>query len=130
MRSFFPRKGTPVHALLHSLIHAEEERPCTQDPELWWMTDYKSVTEAKALCLGTYSEDAEPCPLLHLCGRYAVVAIEKEGVWGGMSPDDRLAVRRTARHLRRAQQRRAKVKASAAQAAESALTTSEEEEAS
>lgn len=108
MRTLFPKRGTTAYNLLRSLLNdfQEEERPCQQDPELWWMTDHPSVQEAKKRCLGTIG--GAPCPLLEVCGLYAVVAIEPLGVWGGMSPDDRTAMRRRRTRAKQRATRRAK----------------------
>jgi hypothetical protein len=90
------------------------------------MTDHPSVQEAKKRCLGTISENAVPCPLLETCGLYAVVAVEPLGVWGGMSPDDRLAVRRRRTKAKARAKARAERKARAEATATEAATMEEE----
>lgn len=119
MRTLFPKRGTTAYNLLRSLLHdyQDEERPCAQDPELWWMTDHPSVQEAKKRCQGLVG-NGTPCPLLETCGLYAVVAVEPLGVWGGLSPDDRTAIRRRRTKARqRANKRAERARKAAAEAA-------------
>lgn len=63
--------------------------PCqTTDPELWYgetgedRMDYKL---AKQFCTR--------CPVVDVCLAYAIEANELEGVWGGLSPSERQAMR-------------------------------------
>lgn len=53
------------------------------------------MEEAKAICNGTY--DDNPCPLLAACLEFALDNNERYGVWGGMTPTERLLVRRARR---------------------------------
>lgn len=48
--------------------------------------------EAVAFCRGT--EDGKPCPQLQNCLIFALLNNERDGVWGGTSPDDRKAIRK------------------------------------
>lgn len=60
--------------------------PCrTSDPEAWW-PDKKSVDSSatRVAVQGCWR-----CPAREPCGAYAVEADEREGVWGGMLPDER-----------------------------------------
>jgi hypothetical protein len=67
-------------------MDAEEERPCSWDPEGWWQFDRESIENAKAIC--------RTCPLMAVCADYAIVANEKEGVWGATDPEERVILRR------------------------------------
>ena len=53
------------------------------DPDLWF--EHHTEQEAKEVC--------KACPLLLMCAQYAVEANEPFGVWGGLSPTDRRALR-------------------------------------
>ncbi|MFI2241169.1 WhiB family transcriptional regulator [Streptomyces chrestomyceticus] len=68
---------------------------CTQeDPDLFFPIGNTGpallqIEEAKAVC-------RERCPVMEICGAWALQSSEKHGVWGGMSEDDR---RRTKRRV-------------------------------
>lgn len=65
------------------------------DPDLWYpdeRTGTAQVRKAKAIC--------DQCPVKTECRDYAVAAYEKDGVWGGTSPRERQALRRSRRRLR------------------------------
>jgi WhiB family redox-sensing transcriptional regulator len=68
--------------------------PCTQFPDAWFPDgnrgqsayDERSamnmVAEAKRMCLTA-------CPILLECREYALKHAEPDGVWGGMTPNER-----------------------------------------
>ena len=68
--------------------------PCTQFPDAWFPEGNASgrprhetigltmVNEAKKLCLTS-------CPVLRDCREYALKHAEPDGIWGGMTPNDR-----------------------------------------
>lgn len=65
--------------------------PCAQAPDLYYPDDEHGlalhhVKLAKQAC--------SKCPLLYMCGTYAVKYKEEYGVWGGMSPGERKRLRR------------------------------------
>lgn len=65
--------------------------PCQErDPEVWFppASDHDGQAYAKALCTA--------CPVIVECLDYALSAGEDYGVWGGMTEDERRAVRRKA----------------------------------
>lgn len=79
-------------AQLRALIDRSKEAggtPCMNEPELWWSFDPSEIRFAKDLC-GT-------CPVRMLCGKWALEAPEREGVWGGMDADERATIRRRLR---------------------------------
>jgi len=49
------------------------------------LTNWGSIRQAKKLC--------ESCPVITECAEYAINAMEPYGVWGGLSPRERVAVR-------------------------------------
>lgn len=68
------------------------------DPWFGESDDPEAVDEtedAKSICLGTY--DGRPCPLLEACLEFAVINNERWGVWGGMSPEERVKLRKERR---------------------------------
>lgn len=57
--------------------------PCESQPEAWWPT--RQVEEAALrACAG--------CPAREACLDYATAAKEPEGIWGGLTADDRKAL--------------------------------------
>ncbi|WP_346007162.1 WhiB family transcriptional regulator [Janibacter terrae] len=62
-------------ALQEALGGVGRSVPCraSRDPELWWSLE--TLAEAAELCAG--------CPVAVECGRYAVAAGERWGVWAG-----------------------------------------------
>lgn len=70
--------------------------PATAEHDPWYSDsedDEEDYTQdAKDICLGTY--DGKPCPLLEACREFAIVNNERYGVWGGMSPPERVALRK------------------------------------
>ena len=70
--------------------------PCqTTDPELWFGVNEREgyyqqshYKEAKQLC--------SICPVAKTCLEYALVANETEGVWGGLTPQERKDMRAAA----------------------------------
>lgn len=60
-----------------------------QDPELWFPTngDRATAERAKAIC--------RICPVRSACLEWALAANERTGIWGGTTPNERRALRRT-----------------------------------
>lgn len=64
--------------------------PCqVTDPEIWYSTEengkqnrYRKATE---MC--------GQCPAIQACANYAIAADEQFGVWGGLTPQQRSALR-------------------------------------
>lgn len=59
------------------------------DPELFFPDTYKGpnlkiVQKAKAVC--------ERCTVTEQCAEYALNAQETDGIWGGLTPDERRAI--------------------------------------
>lgn len=55
------------------------------------------LMEAVYICHGVY--DGIQCPLLEVCLEFAMDNNERYGVWGGMLPEDRAALRKERRSL-------------------------------
>lgn len=53
------------------------------DPDLFFSTRRADITRAKEICRG--------CPVITLCLRAALSDPHLDGVWGGTTPDERLA---------------------------------------
>lgn len=67
--------------------------PCREgDPESWWPD--KKNTDAAPTRIAVHG--CWRCPAREACAAYAVAADEREGVWGGMLPDERQQVRQSA----------------------------------
>jgi WhiB family redox-sensing transcriptional regulator len=56
------------------------------DPELFFPSPGRAATEAKRIC--------ESCPVREQCLQYALTNQEIHGIWGGLSPRERDALRR------------------------------------
>jgi WhiB family redox-sensing transcriptional regulator len=68
---------------------------CAQtDPEAFFPDRSGSLAIAKTICNGNPARGRPPCPVLTQCLEYALAAHEKYGIWGGMSPRERLAMQR------------------------------------
>lgn len=85
--------------LLKAVNRVEPE--CQQFPEVFFPEDwgkgydkgehyFQAVRTAKTYC--------GRCPIRNKCLEYALVANEQAGVWGGMSPAERRAMRRASRY--------------------------------
>ena len=66
--------------------------PCqVTDPEIWYAEKQEIGNQyrlAKQLCT--------QCPVVNECATYAIAAPEVEGCWGGLSPRERMAMRKAA----------------------------------
>jgi WhiB family transcriptional regulator, redox-sensing transcriptional regulator len=60
-----------------------------QDPELWFPAngDRATAERAKAIC--------RICPVRSACLEWALASNERTGIWGGTTPNERRALRRT-----------------------------------
>lgn len=58
-----------------------------QDPAPWFPRKGGSPDKGKEIC--------RACPARRDCLAWAITADERAGVWGGTSPDERAAIRRT-----------------------------------
>lgn len=71
----------------------------TVDPELFFPVGntgpaLDQIEKAKAVCGG--------CPVVENCLQYALESNQDSGVWGGLSEDERRALKRRAARARRA----------------------------
>lgn len=63
--------------------------PCqTTDPEIWF-----GYNEEKSAYYKTAKKFCSMCPVQTACAEYALVAGEPEGVWGGLTPNERKKMR-------------------------------------
>lgn len=75
--------------LIKAIQNIRAEIPCKYDPASWeddnngrdHIQNRNQIAYAKLLC--------NECPIMALCGEYAITAKEPTGVWGGMSTADR-----------------------------------------
>ncbi len=76
-----------MHASLMEAVAEAGEVPCQSDAEIFFpeQGDTKEPREAKALC--------RSCPVISLCGEYAIRFNMTDGIWGGFSPSERRAIR-------------------------------------
>jgi WhiB family redox-sensing transcriptional regulator len=89
---------------LHLKLLQESQRvepECQSFPDIFFPEDwgkgrdkgenyFQAVRTAKVYC--------GRCPIRQLCLDYAITANENFGVWGGMSPAERRAIRRASRY--------------------------------
>lgn len=68
-------------------LFSESVRPACQgrNPEWWFPAVGESGVRAKEVCAD--------CPLLDRCREYAIGEPGLDGVWGGLSPKERAAIR-------------------------------------
>jgi len=75
--------------LIKAIQSVHNDIPCKSDPASWeddnngrdHIQNRTQIAYAKLLC--------NECPIMVLCGEYAITAKEPTGVWGGMSTADR-----------------------------------------
>jgi WhiB family redox-sensing transcriptional regulator len=76
--------------LAKAIDEAKSIPPCMQtDPEIFFsgIDDQPSLwQQAVKFC--------QTCPVIQQCATYAIVANEQHGVWGGLTPMKRQAIRR------------------------------------
>lgn len=72
---------------------SNERIPCTDYVHLFDKEDKRSVEEQKEIC--------SACPLIDKCLRMALLGDEPFGVWGGLDPNERRAVKRKSMRIRR-----------------------------
>ena len=59
--------------------------PCqTTDPDIWF-----GVNDNKTAFYKTAKKLCSMCPVQNTCAEYALTAHEPEGVWGGLTPEER-----------------------------------------
>jgi WhiB family transcriptional regulator, redox-sensing transcriptional regulator len=70
-----------------------EEAACTQsDPDAWYPSKGAAWREAKRICVG--------CPVRAPCLKYALDTNQKDGIWGGLSVNERRKLKRRAKRER------------------------------
>jgi WhiB family redox-sensing transcriptional regulator len=85
-------KVPPTHIELLVAIERNGGVPCETLPDVFYPEPYsgipvaKAVELAKSLCAG--------CPISDLCLRVAVAQRMTEGIWGGLTADERRGLRR------------------------------------
>jgi len=82
--------GRVPHLSLHLPPEWVSDALCAQtDPEVFYPQVGGSTRRAKSVCAA--------CPVLAECRNYALATGELDGVWGGLSENDRRRIRRQAR---------------------------------
>jgi len=72
---------------LNDAIDAEAGQiPCRQAPDLFFP---EGGTGTAAMDAKMAKKACESCPVLNMCATYAIRHREEDGIWGGMSPNDR-----------------------------------------
>ena len=69
--------------------------PCSQAPDLYYPDAGEGIGSAHYVKLAKNA--CKACPIIVQCAQYAMEFNEELGVWGGLSPMDRKALRRKAR---------------------------------
>jgi WhiB family redox-sensing transcriptional regulator len=70
--------------------------PCqTSDPEVWF-----GFNEEKTSYYKTAKKLCGFCPVQNTCLEYALAANEVDGVWGGLTPDERKKMRAAQQRIR------------------------------
>lgn len=79
-----------MHVSLMDAIAEVGGVPCESNPDIFFpeQGDTKEPREAKALC--------RSCPVIDLCGEYAIRFNMTDGIWGGFTPAERRAIRNRA----------------------------------
>lgn len=73
--------------------------PCEMDPETWWSDNKEEQADAAAVCM--------TCPMRQPCGEWALIGNERYGVWGGMTPAQRVTVQNKLKRQRTAANKKA-----------------------
>lgn len=60
--------------------------PCRQAPDLYFP---EGGTGTAAMDAKMAKQACKPCPVLNMCATYAIRHREEDGIWGGMSHNDR-----------------------------------------
>lgn len=60
--------------------------PCRQAPDLFFP---EGGTGTAAMDAKLAKQACKSCPVLTMCATYAIRHREEDGIWGGMSPNDR-----------------------------------------
>lgn len=70
-------------SLMGALLGLEGAPACADEPELWWSRRPEQTAAAQVVCA--------LCPVVAVCRAYVLAAgdAEREGVWGGLAPEDR-----------------------------------------
>ena len=86
----------PLYIKLQEAIEAAPTIPPCQvtDPEIWFAEkgDWQATYMAKELC--------SKCPVKDLCLQYALETNEYSGVWGGVTPRERMRMRAARERLK------------------------------
>jgi hypothetical protein len=87
IRGFISYKAAKKWQILMDAIEESPEiPPCqTSDPDAWFIDDGTMYTQARQLC--------KTCPVRALCADYAIENREPHGLWGGLSPRERMKIR-------------------------------------
>jgi hypothetical protein len=86
-------KVPPTHIELLTAIEREGGVPCETLPDVYYPEPYSGIPVAtaielaKGLCAG--------CPISDLCLRVALANKITDGIWGGLTPDERRQLRRS-----------------------------------
>jgi hypothetical protein len=76
-----------MHASLMDAVKEVGGVPCETNPDVFFpeVGDFSMIREAKVLC--------RSCPVINLCGEYAIRFNMTDGIWGGFTPAERKRVR-------------------------------------
>jgi hypothetical protein len=92
MADIFSKRFVVFLRLVHQVDPA-----CQKTPDVFFPEDtydpHQSMLAAKSLC--------RACPIQVECAFYAINAKETGGVWGGLSPQDRVRARARVKRLRK-----------------------------
>jgi len=86
------KKSRELFAQMTEHINSNGETPCAQAPDMFFI-DFKDtqapekMKNSKALCA--------TCPIQLLCLEYALEAGEQDGIWGGLTRNERKALKRS-----------------------------------
>jgi WhiB family redox-sensing transcriptional regulator len=85
-RTFHQRSPMPPYKPLTWF----EQAACTSaDPDAWWPAKGGNIDKAKRICRG--------CPVRAPCLKYALDTNQKDGIWGGLSVNERRKLKREAK---------------------------------
>lgn len=80
-----------AYSELEQVLEDTGAPPCSNYPDAYFSAEETKaypikIDDLKALCMG--------CPAVVACAKYAIVADEEWGIWGGLTPNDRRAIKR------------------------------------
>lgn len=92
--------GDLYRELQLAIRESEQPAPCEEQPLLFFADteeQYENPERVNRVNASLAKLVCYTCPVKDMCAAYALEADEEYGVWGGLSPEDRRAIKRLRR---------------------------------